>query len=241
MEADHINQHSEDEIVDIEVYAARGKPVPAANRYRYRVNKQQLVSDRAVLTRDEILQSAGKTPVEQYRLLVKQPGQAMPVEVRPGERVDLRGPGVERFIAQHTEVQDGREVRRQFALPSEDIAFLDSLGLRWEAVREGEGLWVIIYGMPLPEGYGVEHANVAIQILPGYPTAPLDMAYFSPAIARTDGTPIPNTEIVQHLDGQAWQGWSRHRTGATAWVPGEDGLESHFAYMLSWFARDMAR
>ncbi|MHB0670983.1 multiubiquitin domain-containing protein [Roseomonas mucosa] len=245
MEADRSDQRPEggpeDDFVDVEAYAMRGQPVPAARSYRYRVNKQQLVSGKAVLTREEILVSAGKTPVELYRLLIKKPGQSMPVEVKPGEQVNLRGPGVERFIAQHTEVQDGREARRQFALPAEDAAFLDGLGLRWEAVREGEGLWVIIYGLPLPEGYRVQRVSVAIQILPGYPTTPLDMAYFNPPIARADGMPIPNTEIVQHLDGQAWQGWSRHRTGASAWAPGEDGLESHFAYMLSWFARDMAR
>ena len=158
MEADRSDQRPEggpeDDFVDVEAYAMRGQPVPAARSYRYRVNKQQLVSGKAVLTREEILVSAGKTPVELYRLLIKKPGQSMPVEVKPGEQVNLRGPGVERFIAQHTEVQDGREARRQFALPAEDAAFLDGLGLRWEAVREGEGLWVIIYGLPLPEDVG---------------------------------------------------------------------------------------
>jgi len=37
---------------------------------------------------------------------------------------------------------------------------------------------VIIYDMPLPAGFQVGTANVAIEIAPGYPTSQLDMAYF---------------------------------------------------------------
>ena len=77
--------------------------------------------------------------------------------------------------------------------------------------------------------------------MPGYPTSPLDMAYFFPALARTDGRAIPNADAIQHIDGKPWQRWSRHRIGATAWVPGVDNLERHFLFVQQWLSRETER
>jgi hypothetical protein len=230
-----------EELVDIEEYVFAGKPVPRAHRYRYRVNKQHFISETPELTREQILQRADLVPVNQYRLSEKR-RHGPPREIEPGQTVHLREHGIERFIAQHCEVQDGLGTdRRDFALPAEDVTFLDSLGLRWEAVREGANLWIIIYGVSVPSGYCASSADVAIQIMPGYPTSPLDMAYFHPALARTDGKAIPRADAAQALDSKTWQRWSRHRHGATAWVAGLDNLERHFVFIQQWLAREIAR
>jgi Prokaryotic E2 family E/Multiubiquitin len=229
-----------EELVDIEEYVLAGKPIPRARRYRYRVNKQHFVSHTPELTREQILERAGLVPVNQYRLSEKR-RHGPPIEIKPRQIVDLRRGEIERFIAQHCEVQDGLGTdRREFDLPAEDVVFLDSLDLRWEAVGDGGSLWIIIYGVTLPPGYSVSVTDVAIQITPGYPTSHLDMAYYSPAIARADGRAIPNADSKQPLDGKSWQRWSRHRLGASAWKPGIDNLESHFEFMQQWLAREIA-
>jgi hypothetical protein len=228
-----------EDLVDIEEYARAGRPVPRAHRYRYRVNKQHFETQSPEITGRQILERAGLLPVEQYRLRLKQRHGA-PTEIGLNEEVDLRKPGVERLVAQKKEVQDGLENRRQFILPADDMAFLDSLGLHWDAIADGGNFWVIIYGVPLPAGFKQPATDVAIQIMPGYPTSPLDMAYFQPPVLRQDGRPIACADAVQNLDGRAWQRWSRHRIGATAWVPGEDNLERHFMFMQDWWSREVA-
>jgi len=165
------------DIVDIEEYVLAGRQVPQAHRYKYRVNKQHFVVETPELTCEQILEKAGLVPTSQYRLRLKR-RSGPPEEIKAGHTVHLRDHGVERFIAQPKEVQDGLEARRQFALIPDDAAFLDTLGLHWEALRDANRLWVIIYDMPLPAGFQVGTANVAIEIAPGYPTSQLDMAYF---------------------------------------------------------------
>lgn len=129
-------------------------------------------------------------------------------------------------------------MRRDFSPTPVDAAYLDSLGLRWEALAAAGEFWLVIYGWPLPPGYGRETTDVAVKVEPGYPAAQLDMAYFHPPLARVDGRPINATEAIQPLDGKGWQRWSRHRTGANPWVPGEDCLETHTVLVADWLARE---
>jgi hypothetical protein len=120
--------------------------------------------------------------------------------------------------------------RRQFKLPSHDEEYLDSTGLVWETIVEANVNWLLIDGRPVPGGFNASAASTALQIAPGYPDAPLDMAYYLPALARSDGRPINNLS-TQPLDGKTYQRWSRHRTQASAWRPGEDDVSTHLAYM----------
>ncbi len=228
------------DIVDIEEYVLAGKDVPCARQYKYRVNKPHFVSDTEELTREQILERAGLVPVDQYRLRLK-PRHGPPVEIKPHTVVHLRLHGVERFIAQPKEVQDGRDWRRQFMLSAGDTAFLDGLGLPWETLQDANQLWVIIHGLPLPAGFKVAIANVAIEIAPGYPTGQLDMAWFDPPLQRLDGQMIAQTQVTEQIDGRGWQRWSRHRIGSTVWRPGIDNLESHFAYLQDWLSRETER
>ena len=230
-----------EELVDIEEHILAGKPIPKAQKYRFRVNKKPCTSDTEEITREQILEKAGLVPVNRYRLSEKKRDQP-PVEIPAGTTVHLRKHGIERFIAQECEVTDGRGTgRRDFALSDDDRTFLDSIGAHWEAIKEGNGLWIVVYGVSLPSGYTVTTADVAIQISAGYPTAELDMAYFHPFLALSSGRPIPRSEAVQKLDGRDWQRWSRHRTGTTVWLVGVDNLETHFAYIQQWLTRETSR
>lgn len=129
-------------------------------------------------------------------------------------------------------------MRRQFNLPEEDVEQLDAMGLHWEAIVDGRGQWVLVHAFPLPQGYTSEAASVAVQITPGYPTAPLDMAYFDPPLARADGRPI-RALSTHSLDGKVWQRWSRHYTPANPWRPGIDDLRSHLRLVEDWLGREL--
>jgi hypothetical protein len=120
--------------------------------------------------------------------------------------------------------------RRQFRLPSHDEEYLNSTGLEWEAIVEANAKWLLIDGRAIPNGFTVTTASTALQIAPGYPDSQLDMAYYFPALARTDGRPI-NQLTNQSIDSKMYQRWSRHRTQASAWRPGEDDVSTHLAYM----------
>ncbi|WP_241750766.1 E2/UBC family protein, partial [Vibrio vulnificus] len=68
--------------------------------------------------------------------------------------------------------------------------------------------WLIIKDHPLPEGYQVNKADVALLIPPSYPAAEIDMAYFFPALQRLSGRPI-GAITTQAIDGRIFQRWSR--------------------------------
>ena len=225
------------DLVDIEEFVLAGKPIPRAHRYKYRVNKAHYISETPELTCEEILERAGLVPTAQYRLRLKRL-HSSPEVIEPGQKVHLRDHEVERFIAQPKEVQDGRDPRREFALPSADIAFLKNLGLAWETLRSSNRMWVLIYNVPVPRGFKVGQVSIGIEIAPGYPTSQLDMAWFDPPLQRIDGRVIAQTQIIEQIDGRGWQRWSRHRIGLSTWKPGIDNLESHFAYVQDWLTRE---
>ncbi len=131
--------------------------------------------------------------------------------------------------------------RRQFRLPTADEAFLNSLGLQWEAISEAGVSWVIVRNYLLPPGFRHAVTDMAIRIISGYPDAALDMAYFYPWLEMPSGRAISRTEGRQALDGRKWQQWSRHRTGVNPWVPGEDNLQTHYEYVQSWLAAEPGR
>lgn len=128
-------------------------------------------------------------------------------------------------------------MRRHFTLPEIDEIMLTGCGLAWETVQAGGSQWLFVRGMPVPPGYNVAQADVAISISAGYPDAGLDMVYFSPHLARTDGKPIGRLlEMV--IDSQTWQCWSRHRTVQNPWRPGIDDLSTHLGLVQHWLARE---
>ena len=130
------------------------------------------------------------------------------------------------------------DMRREFSLPPEDLAFLDEMGWPWEAIRDGNQMWLLIHEYPVPDGYRIKATSVALQLATTYPEAQIDMAYFCPGLSRVDGRGIRQL-ADHHLDGKVWQRWSRHRTAQNPWQPGVDGLETHMLLVREWLVREL--
>jgi hypothetical protein len=131
-------------------------------------------------------------------------------------------------------------MRRQFLLPEADEDYLNACGLEWETIIESSWRWLLLHGYPLPHGYNVSKATAAVSISAGYPDAQLDMVYFHPPLTRLDGGAI-GALSSQTIDGKSFQRWSRHRTGANPWRPGEDDLSSHLALVRHWLEREFEK
>lgn len=126
-------------------------------------------------------------------------------------------------------------MRRAFRLPEDDERFLERLGLPWETISEGGANWLLIDNYPVPPGYTASRARVALRIEPCYPDTQLDMVYFAPALARSDGGALGGL-AGQALEGTTYQRWSRHRTAENPWRPGIDGVETHMLLVDNWLA-----
>jgi hypothetical protein len=233
------HQPDEGDVVDIEAFAAAGKPVPRGKKYRIRIDKHQHVVGVSEMKGREILALEGKTP-EKYLLRQKIHGSVVPVG--PDQVVSFVAPGVERFMTIPNEVQEGDPApqRVQFKLLPGDLAFLNSLGLRWEAVLDGQVMCAIIYDWPLPPGYNVEVTDVHVRMTQGYPDSQIDMAYFAPALARSDGRSVNGLSFIP-FDGRQWQQWSRHRTANSPWRIGEDDLSTHLGYVFAWLEAELRK
>jgi hypothetical protein len=215
-------------------------PREKAERYKVQIDKSVFETTEPTPTGRALLTLAGKIPPEQFALYEKPQGGGQPIRIALDKHVDLRKPGVERFVTLPLDQTEGRASRRQFSLPQEDLTWLDGLGLEYELVSDGGALRVVVYGMPLPEGYNVPKVDVNVRIEPGYPDAQIDMAYFFPGLTRIDGRSIAAV-CDDSFDGKAWQRWSRHRTPANPWRPGIDNLATHFALIDSWLSRELKK
>lgn len=128
-------------------------------------------------------------------------------------------------------------MRRDFDIFPEDLEFLENSGFQWEAIKDRNQLWIVIYDYPLPKGYNQKLINVAVNIPSGYPRAQIDMVYFYPAISREDGKPI-GALTNRAIDGKNWQRWSRHRTHENPWREGIDNIATHLALVEFWLIRE---
>lgn len=130
-------------------------------------------------------------------------------------------------------------MRREFELGPDDARALDALGLVWETIRyghpHGQSLWLIIHDFPIPTGYNVTRARVAIR-LDTYPPGMIDMAYFNPPLARSDGKQINNLTTTD-VDGATYQQWSRHY----AWTNGTDTLGTHIRKVRGWLKHEFRK
>ena len=233
------NAGGHDDVVDVEEYFSTGRSVPKALKYRIRVDKVKYVVTVTEMRGREILAVASKTP-EKY--LLRQKLRSGVEEVKPDQIVSFLTPGIERFMTIPNEVTEGEgpQARWQFKPLAQDIAYMDSTGLFWEAVVEGGVKALIFHNWPLPTGYNVPHAHVHVRLTDGYPDAQIDMAYFHPPLHRVDGRGI-NSLTNLHFDGQLWQQWSRHRTSASAWRADVDDLSTHMALVQDWLAAELRK
>lgn len=131
-------------------------------------------------------------------------------------------------------------MRREFALPREDLEWLEACGRKFELVKENQVLRVVLDQYPVPAGYNQASVKANVRIDPGYPDSQIDMVYFYPALALLDGRPIGGL-CNDQFDNLNWQRWSRHRTQANPWRPGIDNLATHFELVNEWLARELRK
>ena len=194
--------------------------------WKFQVDKEKFEVGEPSITGRKILELAGKSPVNQFLLILS--GHGQPREIPLDEEVDLSAPGIERFRTLQRECREGFSGRRHFQLPPDDEAFLESLGCQWETVSEGGVMWVVIYSYPVPTGYNQAKVDLYLRIEPTYPDTQIDMYYVYPALALNSGKAI-GALSTETFDGKTWQRWSRHRVSPNAWRPGTDCLETHMA------------
>ena len=131
-------------------------------------------------------------------------------------------------------------VRRQFGLPEPDREFLERRHLPWETVLEGADRWVILHEYPVPGDYNQTTVNAALQLPASYPDTQIDMVYFQPHLALTNGRAVGGLSTGT-LDGNTWQRWSRHRTATNPWRRGYDSIETHVLLVNEWLERECRR
>lgn len=207
--------------------------------YKVQIDKTVYETQDPTPTGLELLTLAGKVPPNQFALYEKEK-DGPPRRIGLNDRVDLREPGIEKFVTLPLDQTEGLGGRRDFALPADDLSWLNQSGLRYDLVAEQSVLRVVLYDFPIPPGYNVNTAAVNVRIEPGYPDVQIDMAYFFPALSIANGRGIPATS-TDNFDGKTWQRWSRHRTPANPWRPGVDNLSTHFALIESWLARELTK
>ena len=84
-------------VVDLEELASSGRKAPKGRRFRIRVDDQRHIVDSPNMLGREILDLAGRIPVEDYVLVQIMRGRPNET-INFDEQVDFTKPGVERFV-----------------------------------------------------------------------------------------------------------------------------------------------
>lgn len=91
------------EIIDVEAHAKADNPVPVGKKYQIKVDNELFVFDHHIVEGKEILEKAGKTPIECNTLYQKFKHCDFE-KIAPDDKVDLSKPGLERFVVKGPEV-----------------------------------------------------------------------------------------------------------------------------------------
>ncbi|AYB34920.1 multiubiquitin domain-containing protein [Chryseolinea soli] len=204
----------------------------SAVKYKIQVDRDTIDAPSRCMTGAQILELVGKQPYTDFQLYQKLKSNKV-VKVEYEETVCFDDPGIERFTTQKKSHQDGEARKRDFDLLEDDSTALDAHQQVWDSVKDTNLNYVILRGVKLPDGYNVEFADVAIRIDGGYPRTQLDMAFFHPALNRTDGRPIAALTPLS-IEGKTYQQWSRHRTEDNPWREGIDCLVTHLGFAMQW-------
>lgn len=160
-----------------------------------------------------------------FLMVCDQPKKALTID----DVIDLRAPGIEKLRLTQKDVSNGevqQGARREFNLLPQDEQYLDAAGHQWETRLNADGArWLVINGYQLPPGYSHRVVQLALNVPAGYPVTMLDMFYLYPAVQLANGAEIAQTQVVGHIDGVTFQGWSRHRP----WNPATDNVTTQLA------------
>lgn len=217
--------------------APTGEPCQPVETYTIKVNgKEHHVEAPSMLANEIIALSGQQDPTKHELNQILLDGDSISLE--KNDKVHFTDPGIECFITIPLDMTEGFDARKQFSLPPDDIQFLESLGLNWEAVIEKNIRRVIIHDFPIPEGYNVNKVMVNVRIEARYPDVQIDMAYFYPEIHRHDRKTIKAISM-DDFDQKRWQRWSRHRTPSNPWRPGIDNLSTHMSAVKQWLLQEL--
>ncbi|MGF6210380.1 multiubiquitin domain-containing protein [Comamonas sp. 4034] len=217
--------------------------VTKTKTWKLQVQGETLEYDVPEVKVSEAMTRAGFDPKKAWHiyLIVKnQPKQ----EVSLDYIVDLRKPGIEKIRLMQRNVDNGdgqhQTQRRQFKVLKVDEQFLDGMGLRWEAVVvDGQAQWLVIHDYLLPAGYAPQTVQLALNIPKDYPAAQIDMFYFWPHVCLVSGRAIPSTQVTATVDGNVFQGWSRHRNAASKWDENSDNVRTHMALIETCLSKEL--
>ena len=180
-----------------------------------------------------------------YLIVHDQPKQ----EITGDFVVDLRQPGIEKIRLMLRDVNNGEcaslAPTRVFQLLPKDHQYLDALGLKWETVIEHDATagatrrWLLIHDYPLLEGFSQSKVQLGLEIVPDYPAAQIDMFYFLPFVSLANGQEVASTQVRATIKGATFQGWSRHRNGASAWDPNSDCVQTQLALVESCMLKEL--
>lgn len=103
---EHQDGGKEGEVIDIEEYVKENKPIPQGKAYQIRIDKTKYIVHVVSMTGRQLLELAGKKPLEQYRIYQKLKG-GQSIEIPYEQSVDFTQNGVERFITLAIEQTEG--------------------------------------------------------------------------------------------------------------------------------------
>ena len=90
-------QETPDEYIDIEEYTKAGKELPKGKKYLIKIDKALYKVEEECLKGREILEIAGKKPVERFQLNMKLKGGEVR-KINYDEKVCFSDSGIERFM-----------------------------------------------------------------------------------------------------------------------------------------------
>ena len=213
-----------DNAIDLEECAKKDRKPPKGRKsYRIKIDGEKYKVQEEKMTGTEILGLVGKA-YDKWSLNQKFCGGRR-VSVKSEDFVDFTQKGIERFETVPKQTQQGTQ-NNLFPLPKEDIEYLKANLFKWKLYIEDSKKGIIISNYHLPNGYMPDKSDLMLIIPDNYPTAKIDMFYFSQIIERKDGVKINRLENESHF-GKTWQRWSRHYD----WRPGIDSLATHIPYI----------
>lgn len=233
------------QISDEDVVPINGKGVEEfkSRKASWQISVQGVMVTSSVpeISAADALSQAGFDDPTAWIIILKVAGEPKR-QITPSQIIDLRTAGIEKIRLTPKEVNNGearQAPRREFSLLTVDKKHLDALGVTWETFVVEEQRWLLLHNYPLPPGYQVETASLALLVPLVYPRAEIDMFFLCPALQRSSGQPIPATEHHQMIAGRSYQRWSRHRGASSPWNPQRDNVVTHLALVESAIAKEV--
>lgn len=206
--------------------------------FQIKVDKVSYTWNDLTINGQQIFNLIGKSPNQNNLVQKLKNNQVNPVGLT--EEIDLTQKGIEKFVTIPSDATEGFVKKQTFILPEEDRFYLETLSNEWEAVKDGNNQWLIIRDYVLPKGYNHEKTDVALLIPRTYPTAQIDMMYFSNHLSRKDGKPIKALS-KQNIQNKSWQRWSRHRTPQNPWRRGIDNVSTHIVLVQNLLTKELEK